>query len=122
MRILLCLLAMVATPAWAAWVNVGENEEAIVYIDPVTIRKNGNYRKVWELYDIKKPDGGVMSRRGLWEYDCKEARVRLLSNSAHSEPMAGGKVLHKDDDDASTWGYIAPETFSAFNLKFVCTK
>lgn len=74
------------------------------YFDPVTIRKYGNLRSVWELEDLKQRDKqGVMLRRSLFEYDCKKERSRLLSFSSHSEletkdtgysePMAGGNVL-----------------------------
>ena len=90
-----CLLAaLAAAPASAAWVKVYENEAAFFYVDPATIRKNGNHLRAWGMQDLRKKDAdGVMSRRGLAEYDCKEARVRLLLNSAFAGPMATGKTL-----------------------------
>ncbi len=121
MRILPCLLALVAAPAWAEWVMVDKNDEATFYIDPATIRKDGNLRRVWELQNLKQHDNGVISWRALKEYDCKEERSRTLTASIHSEPMAGGKVLHMNDA-ASPWSYIAPGTFSAIYLKHACAK
>jgi hypothetical protein len=122
MRIFLCLLlAAVAIPAWAKWVKVSEDNEATYYADPVTVRKDGNIRRMWELQDLKKRyKNREMSRRYLSEYDCKERRHRMLTISAHSEPMARGTLLATEG--TSTWDYIAPHTDGAAILEVVCTK
>lgn len=120
MRILLCLLAFVAAPAWAEWVKVGENTALTAYLDPATIRKNGNFRKVWLVLDMKaREKNGLMSRKSLVEYDCNDERSRTLSLSAHSESMAGGNVLYSQDG-VREWSYIAPDTFAMVFLRFVC--
>ena len=90
MRLILYLfLALSAAPAWAAWVEVGGKiDEVIFYIDPATIRKDSNLRRVWAIEDLKqRHKDGEMSRRALYEYDCKEERVRILSGTEHSDPM-----------------------------------
>ena len=120
--ILTLLLTLAAAPAWAEWVKVSETDEVTFYIDPATIRKDGNLRRVWEIQDLKKRDkGGVMSRRGLFEYDCKDERDRVLSFSAHSDPMAGGKVLFSLNEP-DKWDYIPPRTVSQTRMQFVCAK
>jgi hypothetical protein len=122
MRILLCLLALVAAPAWAEWVKVDETDEMTFYIDPAKIKKGGNLRRVWELQDLKQRDNdGEMSRRGLQEYDCEEERSRVLSMSTHSEAMTGGKVIMSGELNGK-WKYIAPNTVSATVLSFVCAR
>ena len=64
MRIILCLLALLAAPARAEWVAVSESNDLVAYIEPATIRKNGNFRKVWQVQDLKQRDEhGAMSRR-----------------------------------------------------------
>lgn len=122
MRIIWCfLLALVAAPAWAEWVKLGENDEMILYIDPGSIRKNGNLRKVWDIKDLKQRDeGGEMSTRTRNEYDCKEERRRTLSFSAHSEPMAGGETLSSKNYSDGEWRAIPPGSVSARILKIVC--
>ena len=122
MRIVLCLaLALVAAPACAGWLRVGETDNATYYLDPVTIRKDGNLRSVREVQDLKQRDKqGVMSRRSLFEYDCKKERSRLLSLSGHSEPMATGRVLFSDDEPEK-WSNSEPGTVTATILKFLCT-
>lgn len=123
MRIILCfLLSLVAAPAWAEWVkvSVAEDGSLSIYIDPASIRKDGNLRKVWQINARKQRDkDGAMSVRARHEYDCKEDRFRVLAASSHSEPMAGGDVL-ESADDPSTWFAIPPDTLSARVLKVVC--
>ncbi len=123
MRIVLCLMiALVAAPACAEWVSVGETKKASGYIDPATISKNGNFRKVWQLQDLKeRGKDGAMSRRVLWEYDCNEGRDRMLSISTYSEPMARGKILSEFDPGESLT-HITPNTPSAIIIKIVCAK
>lgn len=120
MRIVLCLLALIAAPAWADWVKLGEVDNLTHYIDFTTIRKNGPLRRVWTLDDL---DGGTlngkMSNLLLREYDCKEERHRILSLAAFSEPMAKGKRLFLDEEP-SKWSYIPPNSYSASIIKIVC--
>lgn len=120
--ILTMLLAVVSGGAMAEWVKVSENDAAFFYIDPATIRRNGDFRRVWEMRNMKKIDkDGVMSVRALMEYDCKEERSRILSISHHSEPVLGGKML-LSGDDPSTWRYVAPGTVFEDTFKIVCAK
>ena len=122
MRIVLCLvLALVTGPVWAGWLRVGETANATHYFDPVTISNDGNLRSVWELQDLKQRDKqGAMSRRSLFEYDCKKERSRLLSIFTHSELGAKGKVLISDDEPEK-WNNSEPGTSTAAILKFLCT-
>lgn len=116
------VLAAVSGVAMAEWVEVGESDSLSLYIDPATIRKDGNLRRVWVIHDLKQRDkDGVMSLRGLLEYDCKEARSRDLSSSTHSGPMAGGKMLDSYSSRGN-WNYIPPGTTGEAVLKFVCAK
>jgi hypothetical protein len=120
--ILILLLVVVAAPAWAKWVTLGVTDGADYYIDPATIRNDGNFRKAWTLMDLKaKSDEGVMSRRILFEIDCKGERVRFLSFSTHSKPMAGGDTL-VTESNPDEWQHIAPETIPVLILKRVCAK
>lgn len=126
MRIILCfLLTLVAAPAWAEWVKVGVANDGrfTFYIDPDSIRKDGNLRKVWEIQDRRQRDkDGVMSWRARSEYDCKEEQTRILALSKHSEPMAGGETLWSRHGDAGEWSDIPPGSIVESALKRVCAK
>ena len=123
-KLFLVCLMMLAGSAWAGWVmyTKSENEEATLYYDPATIRKDGNMRRVWELQDLRKRHkDGEISRRMRREYDCKQERWRFLGISEHSEPMAGGKVLITVGED-NNWEAIAPGTIDETIFNIVCAK
>ena len=123
MRIILCfLLSLAAAPAWAEWVEVAATDASTFYINSASIRKNGNFRKVWVIQDLKQRDeNGVRSRRVLDEIDCKEERRRFLAISSHSEPMAGGETL-SSKDGVSEWNAIPPDSTAETMLQRVCAK
>lgn len=117
------LLAAMSTGAIAEWVQYLETEQIVYYIDAATIRRDGNFRKVWLVQDLKqRTKYGAMSRRFLEEFDCKKERFRLLSISVHSGPMASGETLGPTLSDQWQWEYIAPSTVTAETLKLVCDK
>jgi hypothetical protein len=124
MRIILCfVLALVAAPTWAEWVEVSETDSVVFYIDPATIRKDGNLRKVWLIQDMKqRHKDGEMSRRARYEFDCKEERVRIVALSGHSESIARGETLWSFDQTADDWSAIPPGTAHEAILELVCAK
>jgi len=120
MRLMLLLLILLATPVWAEWTRVTENEEAIYYFDLATIRIDGNFRRVWEVQDGKvSEEEGDLSRRVWWEYDCNKKQSRLLSYSSYSGPMATGKLI-ESDNIASDWNRIPPKSAASEILQRVC--
>ena len=123
MKKLLIAMVLIATgSAWAEWVKLGENKDANIYIDPASIRKDGNLRRVWQIQDLKQRNkDGEMSRRARREFDCKQERFRFLSLSSHSEPMAGGTTLFSEGEDAK-WHDIPPDSVAEAMQKFVCAK
>ena len=93
-QITLFALALLANSAQAGWVKMGETDEGSLYIDPLTIERDGNVRQVWELMDLKQRDeGGELSRRLKVQYNCALRQTQVLSISTHWEPMAAGGTL-----------------------------
>ena len=120
-RTLLLALLLATSSAWAGWVLVAQIDTGDHYIDPETIRKDGNFVRVWEIRNLKQRDkDGELSRRTRWEYDCKQERSRLLSISSHSGPMAGGKTLTSVTEGMWGWADLAPDTVGSTVLKKVC--
>ena len=120
MRYLVLLLMVFALPASAEWVRYGGSDESNPYYDPATIRVNGHLRRVWTIQDLKRREPeGYMSFRSLVEYDCREERNRVLSFSAHPEPMAGGRIMVSSDSPGQ-WKYIVPESIGQALLKILC--
>lgn len=120
--LLLSLALLVTCPAWAEWVLVGGSKEAFAYIDSTTIRRDGNLRKVWVLFDKKQRDAyGNLSARMRNEYDCSQEKYRNLTFTAFFEPMGDGKIGYSDSS-ISQWTDIAPGTIDNTILRFVCTQ
>ena len=121
--LLLISICFVTGSAWADWVRVTGNAELTYYIDPATIRKDGNLRKVWSILDLKEPDkkSGELSSRTRQEYDCKEERYRFLSMTEHSGQMATGNTL-KNINEPSEWWDVPPKSMNEIVLKAVCSK
>ena len=121
-KLFLVSLMMLAGSAWAEWVMYSQRESVTYYYDSATIRKDGNMRRVWVLYDLRERyKEAEMSYRTQYEFDCKQERVRFLAASAHSEPMAGGKTLYSSGEE-NNWRAIAPGTIAETILKIVCAK
>lgn len=123
--ILMILLAVVSSSAVAEWVKVSSDETITIYKDPATIRKNGNWAKMWYLFDFKtvQVDGGnkFRSLKSQSEFDCKEEQVRLLSFSAHSKIMGGGDVVDSKSDHFR-WDPVPPGSVNEVLWKIACGK
>jgi hypothetical protein len=124
MKYLLALLLLFASPAWADWTLVTDNDNGTkFYIDYSTIRKDGNLRKVWEVTDFKNPEtfNGLvyLSVRARAEYDCKEERKRTLTTTAHSGLRTQGSIVWRDELP-SNWNDAPPRSAMLEMLQRVC--
>ena len=125
MKYLMALALLVVSPAWADWTLVAETQGGDKhYLDIATIRKSGNFVKVWELNNFPKRQEfakiqGVFSTRYRAEYDCKNEKIRYVAISAHSELDAQGQVLGQDGKEGE-WIEIPPSTISWNKLQTLC--
>jgi hypothetical protein len=119
---LLLASLLVTSSAWAEWVRLGGSGDSTIYVDPASIRRDGDMRKAWDIVDLQtRSKSGAMSFRGMNEYDCKNERRRALAVSAHSGSMASGDTL-TSISDIGDWKEIPPNTANAAILKAVCDK
>ena len=128
--ILTAFLLLAGTSAWAEWVKVAETSGIVFYVDPASIDNKGGFRQVSVIQDYAGQEpGGVRSRRVSYEIDCNGERLRSLSVTEHSEPMARGERLNSREGE-SEWMYVAPRTGSSISprttyrtlLRFVCSR
>ena len=131
MRTVFALMLLLSAPcALAGWVKVAEGSDTVYYVDPEPFGNKGSIRRVSVIHDYAKPErSGVRSRRVLYEIDCNAERLRSLSATEHSEPMAQGTPVHSWERE-SEWMYVAPITGSNIPsrtpyrpiVKFVCSR
>ena len=122
--LLLIAMLLAAAPAAAQkWAKFADTTSRIHYIDLDSIRVSRHLRSAWILQNLKRRETpeGEMSARMLFEFDCKENRIRGLSGTSHSEPLAAGRVLDWKSGPFP-WDYIAPGTAFAVALNLVCDR
>ena len=100
MKELLVVLALLATtiPAQADWTRVTSSKTGDVWADPATMRKRGNFVKIWVLHDLYKADQvgrnpPYLSLKSQNEYDCEEEQSRILSLVDYSGHMGSGDIV-----------------------------
>ena len=109
--------------AWAmSWTKLVESQTMTFYVNRNAIEKDGDVRRIWEMQDLKAADPeGVMSRRYLNEYHCKEKMHRIGRMTSFAGPKLSGKPLF----EVSEWGYwrkIPPDGVFVVSYVMLCVE
>lgn len=124
---LMVLPAVVSGSVAAEWVEVGYTSVATVYVDPATIRRNGNLVKMETLYNLKtaivsmtngKP---YVSQKMQSEFDCKEEKWRMHYFSWYSRNMGGGEMV-EHVSDSYAWRPVPPGSGNEIFWEIACDK
>lgn len=127
--VLLALLALCHVPVYAEWVAV-EKDYLLpglqtVYIDPDTIRREGNLVTMWQLIDFKWMQGNprgptrFLSTKTHKQFDCAEKRVRFLAFTDFSRGMGTG-IAANEYVDKDNWLPVEPESISQALWEVAC--
>ena len=128
--LLFTLLVLSSVPAYAEWVALEKDYFSpglwTIYIDPDTIRREGNLVTVWQLVDFKTMQGGrsptrFLSAKTHKQFDCAEKRLRLLAFTDFSGGMGTGIPAdgYVDKDD---WLPVEQESVTQALWEVVCGK
>jgi len=127
-RLFLCtFLVLSSGPACAEWVQVSEGDEAgkTIYMDPATKRRNSNLVQMWQFSDYRTVQtvGGVrfLSAKEKWEFDCAEARSRVIELKEFSGNMGSGTVVFTNSE-VGKWIPVIPGSIGHTVWKVVCKK
>lgn len=97
---------------WAKFKTVGETKDATLYIDPATITKEGNLRRVLVIANLKDRKAyGDKPAQTREEYDCKNERYKI---NFRLQPIGSPSRYF------SGWQVVPAGTVSADILKIVC--
>jgi hypothetical protein len=127
---LITLLWLSIGPAGADWVNVADKAEKgltvyTVYVDPDSIRRNGDVVTLWALFDymtIQSIVGGPwLSSKAQRQFDCAETRIRLLGYMTFTGNMGSGEPVFSNSD-VSKWEPIAPDSIDRKLWEVACHK
>ena len=129
--LLFTLLFLSSVPAYAEWVAV-EKDSLLpglqtVYVDPDSIRREGNLVTLWQLIDFKWMQGNprgtsrFLSTKTHKQFDCSEKRLRLLAFTEFSRRMGTGI---RDDGyvDKGNWIPVEPESMNHALWEVACGK
>jgi hypothetical protein len=124
--LLITLLLLSNGPAYAEWTAIGSSESLggyTVYVDPDTIRRNGDLVKVWALTDYTTiqtvADRSFLSSKAQNEFDCAEERQRELAVTWFSGNMGNGNGVSTNFDE-TTWRPVVPGSVGQGVWDFPC--
>jgi hypothetical protein len=134
---LITLLMLSSVPAYAEWVAV-EKDYLLpglqtVYVDPDTIRREGNLVTMWQLIDFKSMQGNAgmgplgfgphrfLSTKTHKQFDCAEKRLRLLAFTEFSRGMGTG-IPANGYVDHGNWIPVEPESINQALWDVACGK
>jgi hypothetical protein len=123
---LLLSLTLLTSIANAQWQSLGQDAENKItyYVDPSTLRTEGQLRSVWLLYDMKyytpsEKGKAFRSMRVFRQYECGQDRARTLATDVYRQPMATGELLEQNEEP-SEWSFVRPQTIDAAVSAAVC--
>lgn len=125
--LVITLLWLSGVPAYAKWELVSGDDEAglTVYVDRDSIRRKGNLARMWQLYDYKTVQtvagDSLLSFQRQNEYDCTEARTRMLTYTWFSSNMGRGRVVYETADEQQ-WEPVVPRSINHALWKVACSK
>ena len=125
--IVLTLLVLSSSPAYAEWVKVSDSDEAgkTVYVDPASIRRNSNLVKMWQFYDYKTVQtvGGnrFLTAKEQWEFDCAEERSRVVARKEFSGNMGSGTMV-STNSQVGKWVPVMPGSIGQTVWEAACGK
>lgn len=128
---LIIFLFLRSIPAYAEWEAV-EKDYLLpglqtVYVDPESIRREGNLVTIWQLIDFRWMQGNprgphrFLSTKTHKQFDCVEKRVRLLAFTELSRGMGTG--MPRDGYvDKDNWLPVEAESISHALWEAACGK
>lgn len=126
---LIFYLVLFCGSAAADWTLVGGNEKIFTaYADKASISRTGETARMWGLYDFLIADFTVTglpheSTVVLREYDCHEARVRLLAFVDYAGHMGAGKAVSAPESgEPGRWEPVVPGAVDEAFWKLACAK
>ena len=125
--ILISLLVLSSSPAYAEWVKVGDDDEVgkTVSVIPSTIRRSSNLVKMWQLNDYKTVQtvGSLrfLAAKEQWEFDCEEPRSRVVAVKGFSRNMGSGTVVFTSSQ-VGKWQPVMSGSLSQRVWKIACGK
>lgn len=128
--ILILLVLLSSTPALGEWIVLDSPYQShgmrTLYIDPSTIRHDGQFATVSELWDFRSQHGGITGRRfhsatNHKQIDCPARQYRILSYANFVGTMGTGDARN-GIVEPDAWHTIEPESVNQTLWEIFCKK
>ena len=118
----LALAAIMLPGVCNAWDRLGETEDVVLYLHRQSVVQEGQVKRIWEMQDLKKVDkDGVMSRRYINEYECKERMHRIGRVTSFTGPKLSGKKIF-EVEEFGYWRKVPPDGLFAVAFIWLCVQ
>ena len=114
-----CLATLPVTSAFAAWQEIGSNEQSTVSLDISTLKRDGDKAQIMSMLDFKTPgtdpqtNQQIRSIIGLNESLCNKAQYRPIEYKVFSGNKGEGKVITDVKSPESPFEAIASGSWAA---------
>jgi hypothetical protein len=120
------LVTLSASNAFAAWTEIGQNEQSTISVDTATLQAGNSTAQILSMLDFKKPGEDPKTKEpvnsiiGLNEFDCSNAKYRPLEFKVFTGNKGSGKVLIDQQTPDSIYEVIPQGHWAAGVYNIVC--
>lgn len=121
-----CVATLPMTSAFAAWQEIGSNEQSTVSLDISTLKRDGDKAQMMSMLDFKTPGTDPQTKQqirsiiGLNEYLCEKAQYRPIEYKVFSGNKGKGKVVADVKSPDSPFEPITSGSWAAGVYSIAC--
>lgn len=126
MVIAVCMTALPISSAFAAWQEIGSNEQSTVSLDIETLKRDGDKAQIMSMLDFKTPGTDPKTKEpirsiiGLNEYLCGKIQYRPIEYKVFSGNKGEGKVIADVKSPDSPFETITSGSWAAGVYSIAC--
>jgi hypothetical protein len=126
MAIAVCMTALPISSAFAAWQEIGSNEQSTVSLDIDTLKRDGDKVQIMSMLDFKTPGTDPKTKQqirsiiGLNEYLCNKVQYRPIEYKVFSGNKGEGKVVADVKSPESPFEAITSGSWAAGVYSIAC--
>jgi hypothetical protein len=126
MAIAVCMTVLPISSAFAAWQEIGFNEQSTVSLDIETLKRDGDKAQILSMLDFKAPGADPQTKEpirsiiGLNEYLCGKVQYRPIEYKIFSGNKGEGKVVADVKSPDSQFEAITSGSWAAGVYSIAC--
>ena len=126
MAVAVCFTVLPISSAFAAWQEIGLNEQSTVSLDTDTLKRDGDKVQIMSMLDFNTPGADPQTKEpirsiiGLNEYLCEKAQYRPIEYKVFSGNKGEGKVVADVKSPDSPFEVITSGSWAAGVYNIAC--